>query len=276
MATFYSGLQAQDPTMQQSRGTFVPAQQYGQLGAQEIASPMSGAIQRMNSRQPMTQSLQAAPSEVLQNIGSFNTMLGGSSSGDVMNQMGLKNYNQFESQYGQGSLPWYLRQASAGGYAGGVGDLNLFLGKDPGTVQAGYTYGSGLNKMQNLRDPMTGEIVGYGDSSQYGTIDPSFWNYPGSTPYAGKGPVPLGKIIDKSYAGIDKAFSANLDKINAPEMGTWDVWNAGDNWKRDAIMASRPTDPNSTAFANWWRMVNNLGYIPEDQKLALFRQYRGM
>jgi hypothetical protein len=278
MAVFYSGLQAQPAQAAQQmpqRGAYIPAGSYGQLSSQQIASPQSGAIERLNSTQPTTQGFSNAPSPVIQNIGAYNTMLGGSASGDVINRLGMQNYNKFESQYGQGSLPWYLRNQSSGGYGGDAYSQNLFLG-NPGQVQAGYTYGQGASMMENMRDPLTGEIIGYGQSKSFAPINQDFWSSPNKTMGGQGGPVPLGRIMDKSYGGIDKAFMSNLDALNQPQMGQWDVWNAGDNWKQDAIMASRPTDPNSDAFANWWRSVNNLGYIPEDQKLAMFRQYRGM
>jgi hypothetical protein len=257
------------------RGAYIPAGSYGQLSSQQIASPQSGAIERLNSTQPTTQGFSSAPSPVIQNIGAYNTMLGGSASGDVINRLGMQNYNKFESQYGQGSLPWYLRNQSSGGYGGDAYSQNLFLG-NPGQVQAGYTYGQDFMARQNMRDPLTGEIIGYGEEKSFNPIGEGFWNSPPPSSLAGGAPVALGRIAPIGYAGTDKEYKDYFKNLKAPDMGQWDVWNAGDDWMKNAVMQSMPTsDPYSNEFANWWRSVNNLGYIPEDQKIDLLKQYSG-
>jgi len=263
---YYTGLTAQSPYQGQQAGAYVPASSYGQLSsAPEVANPQSGAISRMNSMQPITPSFSKAPSEVIQNIGSYNTMLGGTSAGNMINNAGLNRYNQFEQQYGQGSLPWYMRDQSAGGYGGSVYDRNLFLG-DPGQIGAGYTYGQDFMARENMRDPMTGMILGYGQERSFNPVQEGFWNTP--SPTIGRtggqsGPIKLGFIQNNPrtgvagsqgvYGSIDRGFDNRIAGMQRPEMGQWDIWNAGDDWNTRAAQMAEPADRNSEAWANWWR-----------------------
>lgn len=138
-------------------------------GASGGASAYNSAPTNMNQG-----AMSSLPDEVINNINAYNPYSVTTAAGDTNRNFGISNYNNLNSQYGngkQGWIPWDFQAESAGGYGqSGAKAPNLFLPGASRSTQAGSRFSFGANDPTSImeeqiqRDPMTGEIISYGQA----------------------------------------------------------------------------------------------------------------
>jgi hypothetical protein len=299
----YGGLMSRRAPQQPGQiQPFVPVS-----GAPVVAG-YSGAPQGLNQAPT---SLAMTPSAVTQNINSQAMGGGGSLLRDSSVDMGLEAYQAMDRRYGKGQqdwTPWALGETLQGYEGYNPNMTNLFYG-DPSAISAGNEYYADNDQFMQksiMRNPFTGEQMGYGDPMNMKNSQmpgANFWNQFGGS-FQGANPMQGGasaKDVGDRYA---QALKAREDSVKAMQeaigqqyssfQGTYgaDPLNkfsmTQDQFTNAFLNANRPqysgvpgqnvsysgrTQPVNQGANNAWEAVaRSVGYLPEADTRVIYKK----
>ncbi len=256
-------------------------------GIPAIGGPgISGVGASMNSYSPATNNQTPTGAiqpnnAVLQNIGQYTGSLG-TLQGNAQRETGLQNYNQMSRQYGgQFGGNW-----TPYGLQNGQNNLDYFVNPTQGAqVAGGSTFdlvGNGqVQQRENLRNPYSGAINGYGSTQNTNYQNPlagDFWNT-SSKVHNGY----FGEEMQKYYDSYLKSLGSygsgaqdvnNIDPSSVNQQAVLRNWYLNSAPKMGAIgVDGGKMSSNSPGFHNWLNYGQQSGMFGKSSLQDLYSQY---